>query len=109
MRNPSHSDPAEAAALYLSDLDHESLYSNAELSHAIAETVAAFGDHEQVLGTYADALASGEAASQEVRRRRRSWALRMADEIARTTAPRARPGVPRPGDVTDAVLTRRAS
>ncbi|MFI1702362.1 hypothetical protein ACH419_41440 [Streptomyces bobili] len=87
MRTPPYRDLATAAALYLSGLDHESLYSNAELRHAIAETMTALDDPEHLIPFYESSLRGPGATTQEVRRRRDGWALRMAADLARSAIP----------------------
>ncbi len=94
MRNPPHQELATAAGLYLSGLDHESLYSNAELRHAIAETMTALDDPEQLIPFYESSLLGPGATTQDVRRRRQRWALRMAADLARSAIPAAALPVP---------------
>jgi hypothetical protein len=89
MRNLSHHDLTAAAGLYLSGLDHESLYSNAELRHAIAETMTALDDPEQLISYYERALQGPGAIPSDMRRRRDGWALRMAADLARSAIPAA--------------------
>ncbi|MEV6182952.1 hypothetical protein [Streptomyces sp. NPDC052015] len=89
MRNRPHYHLTTAAGLYLSGLDHESLYSNAELRHAIAETMTALDDPEQLIPFYERALRGPGATPQDMRRRRDGWALRMAADLARTASPAA--------------------
>ncbi|MGK3944687.1 hypothetical protein [Streptomyces sp. RP5T] len=71
------------AALYLSRLDHESLYSNAELREAVSETTARLDlpDAEALIRHYTNVLPSaGEANSRDCRARGK-WASRMAADL----------------------------
>jgi hypothetical protein len=88
-------DPSTAAALYLSGLDHESLHSDDELLQAIAEATAALDDPGELLPRYVDSLLGPGAAREETRRLRRSWALRMARDLARAGVPRTGIAAPR--------------
>ncbi|WP_326648094.1 MULTISPECIES: hypothetical protein [unclassified Streptomyces] len=84
-RIPLHpeQDPYPVPALYLSRLDHESLYSNTELRQAIAETVPEL-DEPGVLGRrYAEALRRAAAGGGGMSEARRRWALLMAEDLAR--------------------------
>ncbi|MFE9098625.1 hypothetical protein [Streptomyces sp. NPDC007264] len=83
MTLPSEGDPQSVSALYLSRLDHESLYSDAELLHAITETVERVGGRHRLAGRYAEALSEEAAAGGLRRGERRRWAHRMARELAR--------------------------
>ncbi|MFJ8198464.1 hypothetical protein [Streptomyces sp. NPDC096152] len=86
MTPPPEGDPQSVSALYLSRLDHESLYSDAELLRAIAETVERVGGRRELAGRYADTLRE-EAAGGGLRRgERHRWARRMARELARDPA-----------------------
>jgi hypothetical protein len=89
MRNPPHRELTAVAGLYLSGLDHESLYSNAELRQAIANTMTALDDPNQLISLYERALQGPEATTQDMRRRRDGWALRMAADLARSATPSA--------------------
>lgn len=73
-------DPLWAAALYLSGLDHESLYSNAELKQAISEATAPFDWPDQLLHSYTTRLGA-PGAHDSSNHSRREWALRMAAEL----------------------------
>ncbi|MFI2350704.1 DUF485 domain-containing protein [Streptomyces sp. NPDC019443] len=76
-------DPPTAAALYLSALDHEHLYSAAELRRAISRAYAAFDRPAALLDLYRRSVHGADAAEHEVRAERRSWALSMASRLAR--------------------------
>ena len=84
-RIPLHpeQDPDPVSALYLSQLDHESLYSDAELRQAIAETVSELGEPGALGSRYAEALSHAGARAGGMSEVRRRWALRMADDLAR--------------------------
>ncbi|MEW2083248.1 hypothetical protein [Streptomyces sp. NPDC005283] len=97
-RIPLHpeQDPYPVPALYLSRLDHESLYSNTELRRAIAETVPEL-DEPGVLGRrYAEALRQAAARGGGMSEVRRRWALRMAEDLARDRTGEAHPATGRP-------------
>jgi hypothetical protein len=76
-------DPPTAAALFLSALDHEHLYSAAELRRAISRAYAAFDRPAALLDLYRRSVHGADAAEHEVRAERRSWALSMAARLAR--------------------------
>ncbi|MFD1661753.1 hypothetical protein ACFSL4_27035 [Streptomyces caeni] len=86
MTLPSEGDPQSVSALYLSRLDHESLYSDAELLQAIAETVERVGGRHELAGRYTEALCEEAAAGGRRQGERRRWAHRMARELARNPA-----------------------
>ncbi|MFI1167229.1 hypothetical protein ACH4UM_27420 [Streptomyces sp. NPDC020801] len=86
MTPPPEGDPQSVSALYLSRLDHESLYSDAELLRAIAETVERVGGRQELAGRYAETLRDEAAAGGRRRGERHRWALRMARELARDPA-----------------------
>ncbi|MET7378747.1 hypothetical protein ABZT08_07930 [Streptomyces sp. NPDC005526] len=86
MTPPPEGDPQSVSALYLSRLDHESLYSDAELLRAIAETVERVGGRRELAGRYADTLREEAAAGGLRRGARDRWARRMARELARDPA-----------------------
>ncbi|NBM18570.1 hypothetical protein [Streptomyces sp. GC420] len=79
---PPQGDPHPTSALYLSRLDHEYLYSDAELRRAVADTVAALGGTYAVDRRYADALHKELTRDRDRCEARRSWALRTARELA---------------------------
>lgn len=83
-RFPIHpeQDPEPAAALYLSRLDHESLYSNAELRQAIAETTRELDDRAALIPRYTESLRRSGTGHDGVGHARRKWALRMAADLA---------------------------
>jgi hypothetical protein len=74
-------DPPEAAALYLSALDHEHPYSEAELRHAIARAGAAVGRQDALAELYLQSVQGAGTDEYDVRARRRDWALRMARHL----------------------------
>ncbi|MFF4543971.1 hypothetical protein [Streptomyces sp. NPDC001435] len=86
MTLPPEGDPQSVSALYLSPLDHESLYSDAELLRAIAETVERVGGRQELPGRYADTLREEAAAGGHRHGERHRWARRMARELARDPA-----------------------
>ncbi|MEV0183405.1 hypothetical protein AB0I54_29530 [Streptomyces sp. NPDC050625] len=83
-----HSDPdsAHAAALYLSSLDHTSLYSNVELRQAISDTMTALDDPADLAPVYKECLFGPGAVGDDVRRARRRWAQQMAADLTRPAA-----------------------
>ncbi|TPQ18470.1 hypothetical protein [Streptomyces sporangiiformans] len=74
-------DPPAAAALYLSALDHEHLYSDAELRQAVSRAHAAVGQPAALLDLYRRSVQEAHTAELDVRAQRRSWALRMARHL----------------------------
>ncbi|UXY30794.1 hypothetical protein [Streptomyces sp. HUAS TT20] len=86
MTLPPEEDQQSVSALYLSRLDHESLYSDAELLRAIAETVERVGGRQRLADRYAETLREEAAAGGDRRGERHKWALRMARELARDPA-----------------------
>ncbi|MGI5404415.1 hypothetical protein ACQEVG_34180 [Streptomyces sp. CA-135486] len=84
-RIPLHpeQDPSPVSALYLSRLDHESLYSNTELRQAIAQTVSELDEPGALGRRYAEALRQAGARGGGMNEVRRRWALRMAEDLAR--------------------------
>ncbi|MEU6064574.1 MULTISPECIES: hypothetical protein [Streptomyces] len=76
-------DSEHVAALYLSSLDHTSLYSDTELREAIAETLTALDDPADLAPVYEECLWGPGAVGDDVRRARRRWARQMADDLAR--------------------------
>ncbi|MFF3324016.1 hypothetical protein [Streptomyces sp. NPDC002889] len=84
-RIPLHpeQDPYPVSALYLSQLDHESLYSDTELRQAIAETVSEPDGPDALGRRYAEALRQAGARGDGMSEVRRRWALRMAEDLAR--------------------------
>ncbi|MFE9772024.1 hypothetical protein ACFYOV_10190 [Streptomyces sp. NPDC005931] len=94
---PPQGDPHPTPALYLSGLDHEYLYSDAELRRAVADTAAALGGTYAVERRYADALSEELTRDRDRCSARRSWALRTARDLGRDRAGdayRARAGAP---------------
>ncbi|MFR9797894.1 hypothetical protein ACL02U_18620 [Streptomyces sp. MS06] len=87
---PPHRDPHPTSALYLSRLDHEYLYSDAELRQAVTDTVAALGGTYAVDRQYSDALHTELTRDRDRCEARRSRALRTAREPAREWAGGAR-------------------
>ncbi|MGP3954066.1 hypothetical protein [Streptomyces sp. 7N604] len=85
---PTHpgQDPEPAAALYLSRLDHESLYSNTELRQAISETTAELNEPDALIHGYTTALLRLDEADDRAGHARRKWALRMAADLTRDQA-----------------------
>lgn len=71
-------DPPAAAALYLSALDHDHLYSDAELRQAVSRASAAVGQRAALLDLYRRSVQGAPTTDMDVRARRRSWALRTA-------------------------------
>ena len=84
-RIPLHpeQDPYPVSALYLSQLDHESLYSNTELRQAIAQTVSELDGPGALGRRYAEALRQAGVRGGGMSEVRRRWALRMAEDLAR--------------------------
>jgi hypothetical protein len=80
--HPEHH-PHLTSALYLSRLDHESLYANTELRQAIAGSVARL-DGPGALGVrYAEALRPARAKGGSTCEARGRWAVRMPEDLTR--------------------------
>ncbi|MFC9682287.1 DUF485 domain-containing protein [Streptomyces sp. NPDC056948] len=75
-------DPPEAAALYLSALDHERVYSAAELRHAISRAYEAVDQPAALLDPYQRSLQGAHTADSAVRAERRAWALHLVRDLA---------------------------
>ncbi|WP_371582498.1 DUF485 domain-containing protein [Streptomyces sp. NBC_01314] len=74
-------DPPEAAALYLSALDHEDDYSAVELRQAISRTHTVFGRPAELAELYRQSMQGADTSEHDVRTRRRSWAVRTARHL----------------------------
>lgn len=74
-------DPPAAAALYLSALDHENLYSEAELRHVVSRAYESVGRPAALLDLYRRSVQGAPVTAQGVRDRRRSWALQQARHL----------------------------
>ncbi|UXY32930.1 hypothetical protein [Streptomyces sp. HUAS TT20] len=85
-RHPDQ-DSAHVAALYLSSLDHTSLYSDLELHQAISDTLTALDDPADLAPVYEECLWGPGAVGDDVRRARRRWAQQMADDLTRPATP----------------------
>ncbi|MFE7274214.1 DUF485 domain-containing protein [Streptomyces sp. NPDC057623] len=75
-------DPPAVAALYLSALDHERLYSASELRQAVSRAYAAVDQPSALLELYLRSVQASPTAAPDVRAARRSWALRMVRHLA---------------------------
>ncbi|TQK50511.1 hypothetical protein FBY35_0847 [Streptomyces sp. SLBN-118] len=110
-RIPQHpeQDPYPVSALYMSQLDHESLYSNTELRGAIAQTVSEVGGPDALGRRYAEALRQAAARGGEMSEVRRRWALRMAEDLVHDRTGETHPPAGRPAAGLGAASLRGVS
>jgi len=80
-RSPQH-DPLAVVVLYLSRLDHRSLYSDDQLLRAMNDCYASFGGRDDLSLRYVRLLSSRDTEAHALRERR-VWASRVAADLAR--------------------------